>query len=62
MMPIPSLWQSLYLLPFGVALSLCLSFLAYFWHIFRPLLDAFWVRFWALLLILKDFFGSFRQN
>ena len=31
--------------PFGVAVSLCLSFLAYSWHIFRPLLDAFWVRF-----------------
>ena len=30
---------------FGVDLSLCLSFLAYFWHIFRPLLDAFWVCF-----------------
>jgi hypothetical protein len=45
MMPFPSLWQPVYLLPFGVALSLCLSFLAYSWHIFRPLLGAFWVRF-----------------
>jgi hypothetical protein len=26
-------------------LSLCLSFLAHSWHIFRPLLHAFWVRF-----------------
>ena len=31
--------------PFGVTLSLCLSSFAYSWHIFRPLLDAFWVRF-----------------
>jgi hypothetical protein len=31
--------------PFGVALSLRLSFFAYSRHIFRPLLHAFWVRF-----------------
>jgi hypothetical protein len=45
MMPFPSLWQSLYLLPLGAAFSLCLCFFAYSWHIFRPLLGAFWVRF-----------------
>jgi hypothetical protein len=29
---------------------------------FRIVLGSFWVRFFGLLLILKDFFGSFRQN
>jgi hypothetical protein len=45
MMPFPSLRQPLHLLPFEVAFSLCLSLFAYFWHIFRPVLHAFWVRF-----------------
>jgi hypothetical protein len=43
--------------PFGVALSLCLSSFAYSWHIFRPILDAFWVRFLGTCVDSKGLLG-----